>query len=193
MDRRLALRTIRHSFTGLLGLIPDALTNNEASIADAASMIAGSLRQGHKVMFCGNGGSAADAQHFAAELVGKFYLKRRALPALALTTDTSILSSIGNDISFDQVFSRQVEALARKSDVLVCISTSGRSTNVVAAARLARRTGVRVIALTGANRRQLSPISDIVISVPSTDTPRVQEIHTLVGHILCQMVEAELS
>ena len=193
MDRRLALRTIRHSFTGLLGLIPDALTNNEASIADAASMIAGSLRQGHKVMFCGNGGSAADAQHFAAELVGKFYLKRRALPALALTTDTSILSSIGNDISFDQVFSRQGEALARKSDVLVCISTSGRSTNVVAAARLARRTGVRVIALTGANRRQLSPISDIVISVPSTDTPRVQEIHTLVGHILCQMVEAELS
>ena len=193
MDRRLALRTIRYSFAGLLALIPDALTHSEAAIADAATTIAGSLRHGHKVMFCGNGGSAADAQHFAAELVGKFYLKRRALPALALTTDTSILSSIGNDLSFDHVFSRQVEALARKGDVLVCISTSGRSTNVVAAARLARRTGVRVIALTGANRRQLSPISDIVISVPSTDTPRVQEIHTLVGHILCQLVEAELS
>lgn len=193
MDRRLTRQVVQGCFAGLYGLLPDTLAENEAGIIEAAARIANSLRHGRKVMFCGNGGSAADAQHFAAELVGRFHLKRRALPALALTTDTSILSSIGNDIGFDHVFSRQVEALARKGDVLVCISTSGLSPNVVAAARLARQAGVLVIALTGANRRQLSPISDIIISVPSTDTPRVQEMHTLVGHILCQLVEAELS
>jgi D-sedoheptulose 7-phosphate isomerase len=193
VDRRLALRTIRHSFAGLLDLIPDALTNSEAAIADAASLIAGSLRRGNKVMFCGNGGSAADAQHFTAELVGKFYLKRRALPALSLTTDTSILSSIGNDISFREVFSRQVEALARKDDVLVCISTSGRSPNVIAAAKAAKRIGAGVVALVGSDRRLLLPIADTVISVPSIDTPRVQEVHGLIGHILCQLIEAELS
>jgi D-sedoheptulose 7-phosphate isomerase len=193
MDRRLTRRIIQDSFAGLRGLLPDTLAESENEIMRAATTMASSLRRGRKVMFCGNGGSAADSQHFAAELIGKFYVKRRALPALALTTDTSVLSSIGNDIGFDHVFSRQVEALARKGDVLVCISTSGRSPNVIAAAKLARQAGVRVISLTGANRRQLSPISDIVVSVPSTDTPRVQEIHALVGHILCQLVEAELS
>jgi D-sedoheptulose 7-phosphate isomerase len=143
-------------------------------------------------MFCGNGGSAADAQHFAAELVGKFYRKRRALAALSLTTDTSILSSIGNDVSFRSVFARQVEAIGRRGDVLVCISTSGKSPNVVEAARAAHRMGIKVVALLGAYTKVLGRLSDVVISVPSRDTARIQEMHALIGHTVCQIVEAEL-
>jgi D-sedoheptulose 7-phosphate isomerase len=193
MDRRLAVGAVHRSFASLLELLPATLAECENSIADAIRIITKALRGGNRVMFCGNGGSAADAQHFAAELVGKFYRKRRALPALSLTTDTSVLTSIGNDVNFGSIFSRQVEALGRRGDVLVCLSTSGRSANVLAAARLARRRGIKIVALIGSHTREFAPVADTVIAVPSDDTPRIQELHALIGHIICQAVEADLT
>jgi D-sedoheptulose 7-phosphate isomerase len=180
------------SFDSLSSLLTATKSSCASSIRTATTAVIRALRRQNKVILCGNGGSAADAQHIAAELVGKFHRQRRALPAIALTTDTSILTSIGNDTSFEQVFARQVEALGKREDVLVCISTSGRSRNVIAAARAARRLHMRVIALLGRNKSRFSAHSDVVICVPSTDTPRIQEAHTLIGHIICQAVEDAL-
>jgi D-sedoheptulose 7-phosphate isomerase len=189
MDNRVVKSITGRSFNALAALLPRALARNEAAVAAAVEVISGALQTGRKVMLCGNGGSAADAQHFAAELVGKFYRKRRALPALSLTTDTSALTSIGNDLAFRHVFSRQVEGLGSPGDVLVCITTSGKSANVVAAARAARGRGITVVSLLGSHCRTLAPLSNVVLSVPSSDTPRVQEVHALLGHIICQAVE----
>lgn len=193
MDHRLARRITSQSFTRLAELLPRTLAVTEQPILATARIICRALRVGRKVMFCGNGGSAADAQHLAAELVGKFYRQRRALPALALTTDTSVLTSVGNDVSFDEIFSRQVEALGRPGDVLVCLSTSGRSANILTAARTAQRQGIKVVALVGDYPRRLRGLADAIISVPSADTPRIQELHALIGHIICQIVEIELA
>jgi D-sedoheptulose 7-phosphate isomerase len=190
---RLTAGITRRSFAGLSAMLPQALAATERPVAEAVSTICKALRAGRKVMFCGNGGSAADAQHLATELVGKFYRQRRALPALSLTTDTSVLTAIGNDDSFAEVFSRQVEAIGKRGDVLVCISTSGKSRNVLAAARLARQMGLKVIALLGSHTRSFAATSDTIISVPSKDTPRVQELHGLIGHIICQAVEQALT
>lgn len=147
---------------------------------------------GKKVLICGNGGSAADAQHIAAEFVGKFYLDRRALPAEALTVNTSSITAIGNDYSFDQVFSRQIEAFGAEGDVLIGISTSGNSRNVVEAFHVARLMGIVTVALTGASGGKLKEEADYCICVPSSDTPRIQEHHILAGHLICEVVERAL-
>ena len=140
-------------------------------------------------MTFGNGGSAADAQHVASELVGRFLRERRSLPAMALTTDTSVLTSVANDESFDRVFARQIEGLGRSGDVALGISTSGRSPNVVAAVKAARGMGLRTIALTGGDGGVVGTLVDIHVNVPSTSTPRVQEVHRTLLHVICELVE----
>jgi phosphoheptose isomerase len=158
------------------------------AVATAASELTRALAGGGKVLLCGNGGSAADAQHMAGELVGRFKRDRRGLAAIALTTDSSTLTAIANDMGFDQVFARQVEALGRKGDVLVVITTSGSSPNVLAALDTARAADMRTVALTGAGGADIE--ADVVIAVPESDVPRVQELHLRVEHVLCELVEA---
>lgn len=161
-------------------------------IADIAEIIIKTLRQNGRVYICGNGGSAADAQHIAAELLGKFERERKALPAVALTTNTSVLTSISNDYSFENVFVRQVEALVRKGDILWAISTSGGSANVIAAAKLAREKGAGIVAFTGTVDSKLEQISDICLCANGS-TARSQEIHQLAYHIICQLIERNFS
>jgi phosphoheptose isomerase len=155
----------------------------------AAAAIVEALRGGGKLLVCGNGGSAADAQHAAAELVGRFQRDRAALAALALTTDTSVLTSIANDYAFDQVFARQIEALGKAGDAVLGISTSGGSANVVAALAAARRLGLRTIALTGCDGGEVGRAAEIHVNVPSPSTARVQEVHRTLLHALCELVE----
>ncbi|HEU4942775.1 MAG TPA: SIS domain-containing protein, partial [Gaiellaceae bacterium] len=157
--------------------------------AAAARAIASCFRRGGKVLIFGNGGSAADAQHLAAELVGRFSTERRALPAIALTTDTSTLTAVANDLGFEQVFARQIEALGRRGDVAFAISTSGGSPNVLAAVETARERGIRVVALTGGDGGALAAAADVAIVVPSTSTPRIQECHLALEHAICEAVE----
>ena len=161
-------------------------------IADAAQIIVDVYRAGGKALIIGNGGSAADAQHIAAELVGHFKLKRKALPAIALTTNSSILTALANDSAYDTVFSRQLEALAGSKDVLIAISTSGNSPNILQAVETARSKHITVIGLTGGNGGKLKNLANLLIIVPSSSTPRIQEAHITIGHILCHLVEEEL-
>ena len=163
-----------------------------STIAQMAELLIQVLRNGGKVVLFGNGGSAADAQHIATELAGRYRLDRSPLPALALTTNTSILTAVANDYSFDQVFSRQVEALIAPSDIAVGISTSGQSPNVLRAIEVARSKGATTLGLTGQKGLQLAAAVDLCLTVPSTDTPRIQEAHITVGHILCDLVERAL-
>lgn len=162
-------------------------------ILAVAGAIADALEEGHKVVFFGNGGSAADSQHLAAELVGKFATTRPPLKALALTTNTSVLTAVGNDFGFDEVFSRQVAAHIDKGDVVVAISTSGRSTNVINGVLEAKRLGAKSVALTGSSGYELGNLCDYRVMVPSTNTQRIQECHILIGHTLCALVEATLA
>lgn len=158
-------------------------------IRTIAGVMREALASGHKVLFCGNGGSAADSQHLAAEFVGRFQKERGALPAIALTVDTSILTAVGNDYGFEQVFARQVEALAQAGDVLVGISTSGNSPDVVNAVEAARARGVYCVGMTAAGGGRLAALCDECIAVPAKVTARAQEMHILIGHILCELVE----
>ncbi|WP_109122057.1 D-sedoheptulose 7-phosphate isomerase [Azospirillum sp. TSO22-1] len=167
----------------------EALTAQADHVAAAAGLMIEALRGGGKVMFCGNGGSAADSQHFAAELMGRFLVDRPPLPAVALTVDTSALTAIGNDYSYDDIFSRQLRGIGRAGDVLVGISTSGNSRNVVAALQAARELGIRTIGLTGQGGGAMAALCDVALCVPSNKTPRIQEMHLAVGHMLCQLVE----
>lgn len=162
------------------------------AIEQAADIIIGSLRAGGTLLCCGNGGSAADSQHIAAELGGKFYRLRPGLPAVALTVNSSMLTAIGNDFGYDEIFSRQLEAIGRRGDVLLAITTSGNSKNVIEAARLARDRGIRVIGLTGQGGGRLRELSDVWLGVPSSDTPRIQEGHIAIGHLLCELAEAAI-
>lgn len=162
------------------------------AILCAADAVGDAFGRGNKVLVFGNGGSAADSQHFAAELVGRFGRERRALPAIALTTDTSALTAIGNDYGFDRVFARQVEALGRKGDVAIGISTSGASRNVVAALEAARAAGMTTIALTGRDGGEVGAAADVHVNVPSPATPRVQEVHRTILHVICELVEQGL-
>ena len=158
---------------------------------EAASAVVEALRAGNKVLVFGNGGSASDAQHFAAELVGRFMRERRALPAIALTTDTSILTAIANDYSFDRVFARQIEALGREGDVAIGISTSGGSANVVSAFAAAREAGLTTVALTGRDGGAVGAAADIHVNVASGSTARVQEVHRTLLHAMCELIERE--
>jgi len=161
-------------------------------VAEVGRDLAAALRGGHRAFLFGNGGSAADAQHIAAEFVGRFKLERPALPVVALTVNTSILTAIGNDYSFDRIFVRQVEALGSAGDVALAISTSGNSPNVPRAVEAAKRKGMASVGLTGQAGGQLKDLADRCICVPSEDTARVQEAHILIGHILSEIVETEL-
>ncbi len=158
----------------------------------AADVVAECFRNGGKVYFCGNGGSAADAQHLAAEFSGKFYIDREVLPAEALHCNTSYLTAVSNDYSYDIIYSRLIKGLGRKGDVLVGISTSGNSGNILKAFEVCREKGITTIAFTGATGGKMKDMADILINVPSTDTPRIQEGHITAGHILCEMVEKDI-
>ena len=172
-----------------IALHEQARAADTARITAAADVIVQCLRNDGQLLVCGNGGSAADAQHVAAELVGRFRVERRALRAIALTTDTSVLTSIANDYAFDRVFARQVEALGRRGDVLLGISTSGASPNVLAAFAAAKERGLQTIALTGRDGGALGAAADLHINVPSSSTPRVQEVHRTILHVICDLVE----
>ncbi len=151
-----------------------------------------SIRAGGKVLVIGNGGSAADAQHFAAELVNRFLMERRPLPALALTTDTSNLTSIANDYSFEQIFTRQIDALGREGDVLLAMTTSGASPNIVKAMERANALSMKTLSLAGQDDSRLAPLSDICLTVPSPSTPRIQEVHHMVLHLVAEIIEVSL-
>lgn len=168
-----------------------SLKERTGTIVKIASEIAAAFRRGNRVLLCGNGGSAADAQHIAAELAGKFKLDRPPLPAVALTTNTSVLTALANDFGYDEVFSRQVRALAAAGDVVIGISTSGRSPNVILALEQARAKGALAVAFTGSGGA-LKEAADLCLDVPSSDTPRIQEVHITAGHIICALVEEEL-
>ena len=161
-------------------------------LAGIAAKIVESLRAGGKVLICGNGGSAADAQHLAAELVGKFYLVRAPLPAVSLTTNTSSITAVGNDFSFDDIFVKQMRGLGRRGDVAIGISTSGNSENVIRALDAAREDGLVTVAFTGQTGGRLVDHADLCLRVPSDDTPRIQEAHITAGHIVCELVEAAM-
>lgn len=160
-------------------------------IADAAMLVRETLAGGGTLFFCGNGGSAADAQHLATEYVVRYMKNRRALPALALTTDSSLLTAAANDLGFDQVFSRQVEALVRAGDLLVVHSTSGNSPNVIQAAQAARSKGARVLALTARDGGSLKALADVALVIPTDRTDRAQELHLMIQHVICELVESD--
>lgn len=163
-----------------------------ADIARTGDLLIDAFQAGKKLLLFGNGGSAADAQHLAAEFVGRYVNDRAPLPAIALTTDTSVLTAIGNDYGFEQVFVRQIRALGRRGDVAIAISTSGRSRNVILGIEAAHEAGLATIALTGGDGGNLAPIVDVAIVVPSTTTARIQECHIAIGHVLCEYVDGEL-
>lgn len=163
--------------------------NLSDTIVRISEMIIGSYNSGGKIIIIGNGGSAADAQHIAAEFVGKFKLERRSLPAIALTTNTSILTALANDYGYETVFDRQLESLANDKDILIAITTSGNSSNILKAAENAKLRNVKVIGMTGKSGGKLKDIADITIRIPSDDTPRIQEAHITIGHIICGLVE----
>lgn len=161
-------------------------------IAQVADEIVRAYQKGNKVVWFGNGGSAADAQHLSAELLGKFYIKRKALESVALTTNTSVLTAVANDYGFSEIFARQVEALVNRGDVTIGISTSGNSPNVIRGIEQSKRQGAVTVAFTGATGGKLKGNTDYLVAVPSTDTPRIQESHIMIGHIICYLVEKEL-
>ena len=163
-----------------------------AEIQKVADAVTHSLKNGGKIWFCGNGGSAADAQHIAAELSGRFYMDRDPLPAEALHVNTSYLTAVANDYGYDVVYSRLLKGVAQKGDVLFAISTSGNSTNILNAMHVAREKGVTIIGMTGETGGKMRELCDLLLNVPSQDTPRIQESHILLGHIVCQLVEENL-
>ena len=163
-----------------------------ARIAEVSKAVAAAFRAGNRVYFCGNGGSAADAQHLAAEFTGRFYSDREPLPAEALHVNTSFMTAVANDYSYDEVYQRAVKAYGRKGDVLFGISTSGNSKNILLAQEEAKKRGMTVISFTGETGGKMKEQADYLFNVPSNDTPRIQETHILIGHIICQLVEEDL-
>ncbi len=184
---------VRKSLMQHIEVFEAVLGSLSGSIAECGELILQTVRNGKKVLICGNGGSAADAQHIAAEFIGRYETERKALPAIALTTDTSALTALANDYSFDRVYARQVEALGVDGDCLIAISTSGNSPNVIAAVMEARNRGCSVIGMTGAKGKKLASLSDASIIVPSERTARIQEAHITIAHIWCEMVDNEVT
>jgi D-sedoheptulose 7-phosphate isomerase len=166
---------------------------NSADLIDKTnqiiSVIVSALKAGKRIWFCGNGGSAADAQHLAAEFSGRFYLDRMALPAEALHCNTSYLTAVANDYSYDEVYARLIKGICGAGDVLIGLTTSGNSVNIIKAFEAARERSIVTVAFTGETGGQIKPLADILVNIPSTDTPRIQESHMLLGHIICQLVE----
>jgi D-sedoheptulose 7-phosphate isomerase len=172
-----------------LDTIQKLLQSSLPKIEESGKMICDALTRGNKILICGNGGSAADAQHIAAELVGYYENQRRSWPAIALTTDTSALTAVSNDLGFENVFARQVAGLAQAGDVLIAITTSGKSKNVLRAVEQAKERGCQIIALVGASAEILAPLCDIVVAVPASRTSRIQEAHITIGHLWCEIVD----
>ena len=169
------------------------LSNNDISnIDNAVSIMVKSLNNGGKIMFCGNGGSASDSQHLSAELVGRFMKNRRALAAVSLTTDTSIITAVSNDFSFNEIFSRQIEAIGNEDDILYAISTSGKSQNIINALEKANKMKIKTICITGNNDKFIREYCDIVIKTPASRSDRIQEMHIAIGHIICEIIENKL-
>ena len=193
MNQKQAIALIDSSLRMTAELSATVARESSGAIFEAALLIMGCLRNGGKVLFFGNGGSAADAQHLAAELVGRFVRERAGLPAIALTTDSSILTAVGNDYGFEQVFARQIQALGRPGDVAVAISTSGNSANVLEGVKEARKRNLKTIGLTGTGGGALAQQADVAITIPSTSTARIQECHIAIGHLFCELVDADFS
>ena len=179
------LQTIAQNFTALNSLAPN--------IADAAQLMSATVEAGNTLFFCGNGGSAADAQHLAAECVGRYKKERAGISAIALTVDTSAITAIGNDYGYAQIFARQLQALGRAGDLLYAISTSGNSANVLEAIHQARGANIKIIAVTGESGGDMANLCDILLNVPSDETNHIQEMHIAVGHILCGFVEDDVA
>lgn len=184
---------IESEFKAHLETIQKVMETMATPLEDASKLIVETLKNGNKVLFFGNGGSAADAQHIAAELTGRYKTERRGLPGIALTTDTSALTAIGNDYGYDRVFDRQVEALAQKGDLLFGISTSGNSKNVINAFKVGQEKGCKIVGMSGRDGGEMNNYCDVNLVVPSNDTPRIQEMHILFGHTICQIIDNELS
>jgi D-sedoheptulose 7-phosphate isomerase len=196
---------VRNSYFNFMNRISEAIQQSIAvkqkilsdagilnTVGDIAETCSQSLCDGHKIMFCGNGGSAADAQHLAAELSGKFYFDRKPLAAEALSVNTSFLTAVANDYSFDAVYERLVDGSGNEGDILVGLSTSGNSENVIRAFQAAQKKGIITVGLTGESGGKLAELSDFIVRVPSSDTPRIQESHILIGHIICELIEKNL-
>ena len=193
MDREQAIDLINSSLREGAELRIVVARDCSTAIFEAAGLIIMCLRAGGKLLFFGNGGSAADAQHLAAEFVGRFVRERAGLPAIALTTDSSILTAVGNDYGFDQIFARQVQALGRPGDVAIAISTSGNSPNIIEAVKAARKGYLKTIGLSGKDGGLLAAEADVVITIASTSTARIQECHITIGHLLCELTEEALA
>lgn len=184
---------VENSLNQHLEVFRKILAENLDAIEACAALIAETFAHGNKVLICGNGGSAADAQHIAAEFVGRYETERAALPAIALTTDTSALTALANDYDFERIFARQVEALARTGDLLIAVSTSGNSPNVIAAVMKARQMGCRILGMTGAKGKKLASLCDAALLVPSDRTARIQEAHITIAHIWCEIIDEKYS
>ncbi len=184
---------IKNEFLSHLETIQTVMQTMQEDLEKASLMVVDTLKRGNKVLICGNGGSAADAQHMAAELTGRYKTERRGLPSIALTTDTSALTAIGNDYGFDRVFDRQVEALAQKGDLLIGISTSGNSANVINAFNVAKDFGCTTLGLSGRDGGAMNEICDLNVVVASDNTPRIQEMHILFIHTICQIIDNEFT
>ncbi len=184
---------IQNSLNQHLEVFQKVLAKNVENIEDCADLIFETFERGGKILICGNGGSAADAQHIAAEFVGRFETERVALPAIALTTDTSALTALANDYDFERIFARQVDALAREGDLLIAISTSGNSPNVISAVMKARQRGCKILGMTGAKGKKLASLCDKSVLVPSERTARIQEVHITIAHIWCEIIDEKFS
>jgi len=182
-------KVIFNEFQGHLETIVKVIEHMQGDLEIASKLVVDKLKSGNKILLCGNGGSAADAQHIAAELTGRYKTERRGLPGIALTTDTSALTAIGNDYGYDRVFDRQFEAIASKGDLLIGISTSGNSKNIISALKLAKEMGCATVGFSGRDGGTMNEVCDINLVVPSDDTPRIQEMHILFGHTICQIVD----
>jgi D-sedoheptulose 7-phosphate isomerase len=182
-----------NSLNAHIEVILNVIKSQIPQIVECAGAIFSALMKGNKILICGNGGSAADAQHIAAEFVGRFENERIALPAIALTTDTSALTALGNDYGFERIYARQIEALARPGDVLIALSTSGNSPNIISAIMSARKIGCEVVGLTGAKGKKLASLCDKCILIPSDRTARIQEAHITVGHIWCEIIDERIN
>tara|TARA_B100000686_G_C16509181_1_gene821203 strand:- start:237 stop:827 length:591 start_codon:yes stop_codon:yes gene_type:complete len=196
MANKIKINALEKRFNNYINSHSSAIAKLNKSTADiykAIEAIRKCYSLGGKILFFGNGGSAADSQHLAAELVGRYKKDRKALSAIALTTDTSIITSIGNDLNYNKIFQRQVEAIANLNDILFAISTSGKSLNVINAVKTGQKMGIKIISLTGSKSSPLSQLSDISIQVPSNTVNHIQELHILVGHFICEMVEKNYS
>lgn len=180
------------SFEEHIEVAKKTVSRETANISLAAKVCTYAILEGKKILIFGNGGSAADAQHIAAELIGRFKLNRRALPCIALTTDTSTITAVSNDFGYSSVFERQVEALAEKGDIVIAISTSGSSENILRAMSKAKEIGCKIVGLTGNKRESFDEYTDVTVSIPSNDTARIQEMHILIGHILCDSLEKSI-